>query len=603
MNWSFRNNINLQQSAILFAMDEVATNRQRYLSNYYLKSKRSIAKATTEGPAAYVIPGDDPRPVEAAELVNLMHLQGIEVHRTTAEFEVAKTKYPAGSYVVRMDQPYSRMADMMLDRQYYNANDPRPYDDTGWTTGPMRNVKTVRITDASILKAPMSLVQGDATVKGKLSGAGNNIVVVHNTDNTLATFRYALADVPMKAAEQAFEVNGQSVSAGSFIIGAGADRNRVAKAVEDLGLTAYASANVPAVPAHEVRAPRIALVHTWTNTQTEGWYRIAFDHLKIPYAYISDHVLRDTADLRARYDVIIFGPVGGAAQRIVNGIPMNGAPIPWKTSELTPNIGSSPDTTDDMRGGMGLEGILHLRKFLDAGGLFVTVAGNASIPIDFGLIEGVSITPSRDLHALGGVYASSFVDKGSPIAYGYKNDLAIYFNQSPLFQVSTNGMGGVGGGAGAAGQGEVPVGRVSGRGGLDEPDVVQGRITPLVAPTAPRLPGDEPPVSDEQLDAMRAYMTPPNMRPRIILRFAPENQLLISGMLAGGRELAGKPAVVDVPSGKGHVVLFANNPVWRSSTQGSYFLLFNAILNFDHLDVGRAAARPAARARTDSSQN
>jgi hypothetical protein len=60
-------------------------------------------------------------------------------------------------------------------------------------------------------------------------------------------------------------------------------------------------------------------------------------------------------------------------------------------------------------------------------------------------------------------------------------------------------------------------------------------------------------------------------------------------MLAGGRELANRPVVVDVPRGQGHVLLFANNPIWRNATQGSYFLLFNAILNYDHLSVGQDA--------------
>jgi len=45
--------------------------------------------------------------------------------------------------------------------------------------------------------------------------------------------------------------------------------------------------------------------------------------------------------------------------------------------------------------------------------------------------------------------------------------------------------------------------------------------------------------------------------------------------------------VVDVPHGKGHVVLFANNPMWREQTQGSYMLVFNALMNWDHLDAGR----------------
>ena len=85
-----------------------------------------------------------------------------------------------------------------------------------------------------------------------------------------------------------------------------------------------------------------------------------------------------------------------------------------------------------------------------------------------------------------------------------------------------------------------------------------------------------------------AYLTPKELRPRVILRFAKEEKnLLVSGLLAGGSELANRPAVIDAPLGKGHVVLFANNPMWRHQTHGSFFLLFNAMMNFDHLDVGK----------------
>ena len=93
----------------------------------------------------------------------------------------------------------------------------------------------------------------------------------------------------------------------------------------------------------------------------------------------------------------------------------------------------------------------------------------------------------------------------------------------------------------------------------------------------------------------RGAPLPPELRPRVVVRFAEEKDLLVSGMLAGGSELANQAAVVDVPRGKGHVLLFANNPMWRNETQGSYFLLFNAMLNFDHLGVGVAAAPAAGR--------
>src|SRR5258708_2839729 len=89
---------------------------------------------------------------------------------------------------------------------------------------------------------------------------------------------------------------------------------------------------------------------------------------------------------------------------------------------------------------------------------------------------------------------------------------------------------------------------------------------------------------------MRTLLPPLEAQPRVILRFAEEKSLLITGMLAGGRELANRPAVVDVPVGRGHIVLFANNPIWRNETQGSFFLLFNAMLHYDQLHVGRTSA-------------
>jgi len=65
--------------------------------------------------------------------------------------------------------------------------------------------------------------------------------------------------------------------------------------------------------------------------------------------------------------------------------------------------------------------------------------------------------------------------------------------------------------------------------------------------------------------------------------------MLLSGTLAGGEALSNRAALVDVPLGKGHIVLFALRPFWRWQTQGTYFLAFNAILNWDHLDAGKPA--------------
>jgi len=286
--------------------------------------------------------------------------------------------------------------------------------------------------------------------------------------------------------------------------------------------------------------------------------------------------------------VIIFPPLGGSGPQIVNGIPMRGDAIPWKESQLTPNLGHSPDQTDDMRGGMGLAGVMNLQKFVEAGGLFVVITNNARIPIEYGMTSGVSIQEPRNLQARGSVFNAQFTDRKSPIAYGYDETLPIYFNQAPLFQVATQGGGG--GGAPGAGGGQ----RATGRGSVTDADVIQGMPQPAPAPSrSPERPGEEE-LTEEQRLQLGAFYTPLAQRPRVVMRFASdEKKLLISGMLSGGSELANAPAVIDVPVGSGHVLMFANNPMWRHQTQGSFFLLFN---------TRPPPSRPSDPCRTDASQ-
>ncbi len=343
------------------------------------------------------------------------------------------------------------------------------------------------------------------------------------------------------------------------------------------------------VKTHELAVPRIAIVHTWTNTQNEGWFRIEFDRLQIPYTYISDHVIRNTPNLREKFDVLIFPPVGGSApddrQRHAAS---------WRArfrGRLRPSrqtSGNSPDQTDDMRGGMRVAGVANLQKFVEEGGVFITIGSSvSSIPIDYGITSGVSIQPADKLQARGSIYNATFSDRKSPIAYGYDAGLPIYFSQAPLFQVAAGGGGGFGGGGGGGGGQGAGGGqsRASGRGGVNDPDVIQAMPQPR--------PGTPNPEQSQAEQRESPFFVPPTLRPRVVLRFvSDEKNLLISGMLAGGNELANRPAIVDVPVGKGHVVMFATNPMWRHQTQGEFFLLFNAALNYDNLGAGRAEPRP-----------
>jgi hypothetical protein len=586
--WSIRNNVNMQQSAILIGMNHLASLKDKFLENFYLKGKRSIAKARNEGPAAYIFPADDPRQGQVASLLRILQLQGVEVHKADKAFKVKDTEYPAGSFVVRMDQPYSRMADMLLDTQYFNVNDPRPYDDVGWTLGPLYNVRTVRVEDLSVLSAPMTLIKGEVKIPGGLtkigSGPARAYLINHNAENPLATFRFKHKDLKIQAAEKEFEIQGKKFRAGTFILKADGNPSNLegilTEAGKTFGLTVFAAATTPEVPTHELLAPRIAVMHTWQSTQTEGWVRIALDQLEIPYEYISVHEVRDNPRLRDKFDVILFGPSSANAMSIVNGV-SGDQPMPWKKTELTPNLGVQ-DSTDDMRGGIELEGVLHLRDFIRDGGLFIALTSSSALPIHFGFAGNLSIRETANLWARGGVFKADVGDRTSPIVYGYDDTLGVYFSQSPVFSLGgfagMRGMGmGFGGGAAA--------GRPSGRGSADDPDIPQGRARDLGQKTIEefRKTQKEGQEAGGEGRRMPAAFGP---RPRTILSFARKvDDLLISGGLAGGEELAGTPALVDAPLGKGHVVLFSFNPMWRHQTHGSYFLVLNAMMNFKNLDA------------------
>lgn len=593
--WSIRNNVNLQQSAILVAMNHVATTKAEFLNNYYRKSARSVAKARTEGPAAYIFPADDPRPSLQARLLRLMQMRGIEVHRADRSFTLGEEEYPENSYVIRMDQPFSRSADMLLDKQYYNPTDPRPYDDVGWTLGPLFNVETARVEDPEVLDVPMTMLRDSVWAPGgveRLAGNPRAYLVDYRATNNLAAFRFAHADLRIEAAEEPFEVEDMSFGAGTFIIptsGNGGNLEQIlAAAGAEYGFTAYGVGSPPSVATHPVEAPRVAIVHTWSSTQTEGWVRIGFDKNNIPYDYISVHEIRDNENLRDAYDVLVMGPSSSDALSVLRGT-QGDEPIPWMRTDLTPNIGAQ-DQTEDMRGGLELQGVMNLAKFVEEGGTFVAITSTASLPLHFGLVEGLRIRETPTLWARGGVFRTRLADEDSPLAYGYGDDLGVYFNSGPVFATGGGGRFGRfgGGGPSQAGRGDDPgntLARRTGRGGRNENDIVQGRARNLGEAGVEAF--NERQEEEEEEDGP-PRPTSPN---RIVFRFAPAADLLISGGLQNGSEMAGAPALVDAKHGEGHIVMFSFNPFWRGETVGSYGLVFNTLLHHGHLDAGRGEER------------
>jgi hypothetical protein len=370
-------------------------------------------------------------------------------------------------------------------------------------------------------------------------------------------------------------VGGHTDPAGTWVV-RGLASGDLARAVAALHLRATGAGELPPVASHPVAAPRIALMHTWLDTQPEGWWRLALDNLHVPYSYISTQTVAAEADLRSKYDVILFAPVGRSSQLIVSGIPMWGNAMPWEKSAITPNLGRI-DSTADIRPGLGEAGVEHLREFVRQGGLFIASQDAAEFAIDEGLAPGVSVAPRGEVKVVGTILNTALVTPKdapqSPVLAGYSAAPAVYSEDGMAFNVSSLLTGD------RRLRAEAKTPRPTGRGGPDDPDVPQDRAY-AEPPAVPKAKPWEPmPLTVEQT-RNNPFVIPEKERPRLLLRYADAKDLLVSGLLDHSDSLAEHAAVVAAHLGNGTTLLFANNPLYRGETIGSYALVTNAILSY-----------------------
>jgi hypothetical protein len=462
----------------------------------------------------------------------------------------------------------------------------------------MRNVVVKPVADKAILDNPSTLLTADARPPGGIEGSGSTVIIDHTTDNVLMKFRFAHATVKMQAAEEEFEAGGRKFRAGAFVI-AGADRAAIEPMMKELGIAGVAVAAAPTVAMHDLDVPRIGYVHAWSNTQNEGWVRAALDTYGVPYTYFGDIKLRE-GNLRQKYDVIIFPHVGGTAQAQVNGIPKIGTmPLPYKKTPETPNLGAQ-DQADDIRGGMGWEGLMELVKFVREGGTLITEGATSTIFPEYNVTSGISVEDPDGLFVRGSIMRGVVSDRRSPIAYGYDAQVPVYFSQAPVLNAGGGGFGGFGGRGGSGipgvGMNTQPMATASQqRLSVWDPD----GAAPAPAPAGRGGRGQ----ADEQggfagrggrgRGGFGGGAAAGESQARVVLAF-PSNadDMLLSGVLVGGQSLAGRAQVVDAPVGQGHVVMFAIRPFWRWQTQGTFFLGFNAILHWNDLNAGRSTRAP-----------
>jgi hypothetical protein len=516
--WSMRNNTNYMQTGLLTALQTAATFPQEIVGNFYAKSRNALDDGRKAAPYAFVIPGDQPDMTRAELLINLLRTQGIEVGRATAEISLKEGKFPAGSLIVKRNQPYGRLAKIMLEKQDFPDPKLRTYDDSAWTMGLMARVKVVPSADLAALDVAVTPVDRYVAQGSTAEAGASAYAVLDQGSINLAPLRYALKDVPVRIAERGFTAAGRAVPAGSLIV-EGKNYARLKDAVAPLGLTTVALTEAVSVPTHEAGLPRVAVYSTWGATQNVGWVRYAFDQYKTPYDLIFKDEVRK-GGLKQRYDVIIVPSQGRSARQLVFDIPMRGKPLPYtKTaqSRFLGDYGSSPD----IRGGMGLEGLQELRRFVEEGGTLITLGDSSAMPPEYGLAPDVEgARTSKDFYAPGPIVNARVTAPANPIFYGYAETTI------PVRWASTNTL----------------------------------------------------------------YSLPERARGLVLMDFPGGAANVLSGLMTTPDEIKNRPALITEPLGKGRVLMFATNPVYRWQNFGEFRMLYNALLNYRQLDLGLPAA-------------
>jgi hypothetical protein len=543
VTWSARDNLNYQETGALAALDDSAGKSKEMLRNFYRKSWDSWQKGLTQPPYAFLIPENQGDPARVAELVARLMNQHIEVAQAPGAIQIKEGIFPAGTYVVRLDQPYRNYAVDLLTPQIYPKNGEAPYDDVSWELPAHYHLQALPTADVSIQKAALTMLTDPPRALGHVTGSGPVYLLKDTGQESLLAARYRLSNFEIQVAEREFDSGSTKFPAGSWIIAPQTGlHDAVASAASELGLEFRQVATAPDVPHHVAKAPRLGLWVPWADTDSIGWIRYTLDQRKVPYLYLRDEDIR-AGNLRSRIDVLLYGHVDLELAEQIEGLPKRWSPMPFKKTAQTPSFGT-PAESDDITGGIGYEGLGQIQRFIQDGGLMVTLGSGSMLALEGGLVRFVRRSSGGVPRSLaGGGNASSsaalnaatrtpgahlrvtFDRPDHPIAYGYAAHTYVFRQNFPLYDAPRRWM---------------------------------------------------------RMAYCTTCLDGPEDHTGVVMEWGDKESksFVVSGQAWGEDNLIGRPAILDMSVGKGHVVSFNFNPVHRDLNRGDQRLLWNTILNW-----------------------
>jgi len=414
--WRLRDIVDYQSAATRTLLEHAARNRKDWLRTFLDVNRRAASR--TE-PHAFIVTATQRDPLAAAKLLTVLRLGGVEVARARAPFEAAGRRFPAGSHVVPMAQPWSGFAKSLLERQDYpdirqwpGGPPQRPYDVTAHTLPLLMGVDVVAAQ--APFRADLEAVSEPMIPPGRVLGRGRFLALGHGTGELVALGRLLQAGVGVRWATAAFSDHGREFPAGTLLVPEAA-RDRLEPLVRELGIVAHGVGAAPA--ALVLRKPRVGLYQSYVASIDEGWTRFVFERqVGVDYETLHDRDVR-AGSLRRRFDVIVLPDQ--PARDILGGHPP----------------GSMPP---EFVGGLGKPGVANLKSFVEEGGTLVALNSASELAI---AELGLPVTDALADEAQGsgffcpGAILKAQVDAAQLLAHGLEGTAALWFQNGPAFDV------------------------------------------------------------------------------------------------------------------------------------------------------------------------
>lgn len=502
----FRDAVEYMLTGSMAVLDLAAERRSQFLYNIYEMGRDGIEDGESGDPYAYIIPPDQWDHGEALELVNVLLQGGAEIQRAEQSFAAGGEEYPAGSYLIEAGQAYRPFVMDMMEPQNYPTQlqypggppDP-PYDLAGWTLPMQMGVRVDRI-DAPFEYSGDEITEKVEPESGEVSGGEYGFVLSHKPNASAKAANRLSADGHRVYWTGGSFGDGQH-EAGSIVIESGSGtRQAVREVADDYGLDFEGLADRPSAELHEIDRPKVGLYKSWVANMDEGWTRwLLKDYeFEVDTLHDADIVERDLSE----FDALI---------------------LPHQSPEGILN-GHKPGTMPEKyTGGMGVEGALALKRFVEEGGTLLAFDAASDFVIDqLNLpVENVTEGLEDTKFFIPGSLIRAGLDEEGPLTYGMQQEIAASFNRSRAFEI-------------------VKIDR-EGEGGKEDIE------------KAP-----DPPIS-------------------VPVRYA-EDELLMSGWAIGEKEhLGGQPAMLHAEYGEGDVVLYGFRPQFRGQPRATYKLVFNPL--------------------------